>query len=76
MSLRKVPMKAGGGVKLKASLELDAGIHGNPESSTTTRHRPTEKLSEDTYQPVYSPRPTKREGKGREGKETNWCTNA
>ena len=52
MSLRKVPMKAGGGVKWKASLELDAGIHGNPESSTTTRHRPTEKLSEDTYQPL------------------------
>ena len=34
--------------------------------ATTTRHRPTEKLSEDTYQPLYSPRPTKREG--REGK--------
>ena len=32
MSLGKVPVKAGGGAKWKASLELDAGIHGNPES--------------------------------------------
>ena len=35
-------------------------------AATTTTHRPTEKLSEDTYQSLYSPRPTKREG--REGK--------
>ena len=35
-------------------------------AATTTWHHHTETLSGDTYQPVYLPRPAKREG--REGK--------
>ena len=51
-------MKAGGGAKRNASLEQGAQV----STATTTRHRHTEKLSGDTYQPPYSPRPVKREG--------------
>ena len=51
-------MKAGGGAKRNASLEQGAQV----STATTTRHRHTEKLSGDTYQPLYSPRPAKREG--------------
>ena len=54
-------MKAGGGAKLNASLEQGVQV----STATTTRHRHTEKLSGDTYQPLYSPRPVKRGGRGR-----------
>ena len=43
------------------------GIHGNPESGNHHQARHTEKLSGDTYQPVYLPWPAKREGRGGEG---------
>ena len=59
-------MKAGGGAKRNASLEQRAQIStATQRAATTTRHRHTEKLSGDTYQPLYSPRPDKREGRGR-----------
>ena len=54
-------MKAGGGAKRNASLEQGAQV----STATTTTHSHTEKLSGDTYQPFYSPRPEKREGRGR-----------
>ena len=54
-------MKVGGGAKRNASLEQGAQV----STATTPRHRHTEKLSGDTYQPLYSPRPVKREGRGR-----------
>mgnify|MGYP006973398549 CR=1 FL=1 len=40
-------------------------------AATTTRHRHTEKLSGDTYQPVYLPWPAKREGRGGANCRTN-----
>ena len=41
-------------------------------AATTTRYRHTEKLSGDTYQPVYLPWLAKREERG----GANGCTNA
>ena len=62
-------MKAGGGAKRNASIKQGTQV----STATTTRHRHTDKLSGDTtYQPVYLPWPTKREGRG----GTNCCTNA
>ena len=56
-------MKAGGGAKRNASLEQGAQVSmATRRVATTTRHRHTEKLSGDTYQPLYSPRLAKREG--------------
>ena len=56
-------MKAGGGAKRNASLEQGLKVStATQRAATTTRHRHTEKLSGDTYQPLYSPRPAKREG--------------
>ena len=40
-------------------------------AATTTRHCHTEKLSGDTYQPVYLPLPAKREGRGGENCHTS-----
>ena len=63
MSLEEVPMKAGGGAKQNASLEQGVQVStATQRAATTTRHHHTEKLSGDTYQPLYSPRPVKREG--------------
>ena len=63
MSLEEVPMKAGGGAKRNASLEQGAQVSmATQRTASTTRHHHTEKLSGDTYQPLYSPRPVKREG--------------
>ena len=59
-------MKVGGGAKRNAGLEQSAQVStATQRAATTTRHGHTEKLSEDTYQPQYSPRPAKREGRGR-----------
>ena len=59
-------MKAGGGAKRNASLKQGVQISmATQRAATTTKHRHTEKLSGDTYQPLYSPRPAKREGRGR-----------
>ena len=56
-------MKAGGGVKQIASIMQDRQVStATQRAATTTRHRHTEKLSGDTYQPVYLPWPVKREG--------------
>ena len=67
-------MKAGGGAKRNANLEQGAQVStATQRPATTTRHRHTEKLSGDTYQPLYSPRPAKREGRGR-GKLSHKCT--
>ena len=56
-------MKAGGGAKRNASLEQGAQVSmATQRAVTTTWHRHTEKLSGDIYQPLYSPRPAKREG--------------
>ena len=64
MSLGKVPMKAGGGAKRNASIEQGTQVSkASQRAATTTRHRHTEKLSGDTYQPVYLPWPAKREGR-------------
>ena len=58
-------MKAGGGAKRNASTEQGTQVSMATQSAaTTTRHRHTEKLSGDTYQPVYLPWPAIR---GREG---------
>ena len=55
MSLEEVPMKAGGGAKRNASLEQGVQVStATQRAATTTRHRHTEKLSGDTYQPLYS----------------------
>ena len=63
MSLEEVPVKAGGGAKWNASLEQGAQVSmATQRAASTTRHHHTEKLSGDTYQPLYSPRPVKREG--------------
>ena len=58
MSLGKVPTKVGGGAKQIASLQQGAQV----STATTTGHRHTENLSGNTYQPLYSPRPAKRNG--------------
>ena len=59
-------MKAGGGAKRNASLEQGTQVStATQRAATTNRHRHTEKLSGDTYQPLYSPRLAKREGTGR-----------
>ena len=56
-------MKVGGGAKQNASLEQGAQVStATQRAATPTWHRHTEKLSGDTYQPLYSPRPAKREG--------------
>ena len=70
-------MKAGGGAKQNVSLEQGAQVSmATQRAATTTRHRHTEKLSGDTYQPLYSPRPEKREERGREEEGANCCTKA
>jgi len=66
MSLGKVPMKAGGGAKQNASLEQGAQLSTTTQrGATITRHHHTEKLSGESYQPLYSPGPRKRQGSGR-----------
>ena len=56
-------MKAGGGAKRNVSVEQGTQVStATQRAATTTRHRHTEKLSGDTYQPVYLPQPAKREG--------------
>ena len=63
MSLGKVPVKAGGGAKRNASIEQGTQVStATQRAATTTRHRHTEKLSRDNYQPVYLQSPAKREG--------------
>ena len=57
MGLGKVPIKAGGGAKWNVSIKQGTQVF----TATTTRHRHTEKLSGDTYQPVYLPWPAKRQ---------------
>ena len=53
-------MKAGGGAKQNASLEQGAQVStATLRAATTTRHHHTEKLTGDTYQPLYSPRPAR-----------------
>ena len=55
-------MKAAGDAKQNTSLKQGAQVStATKRVATATRHRHTEKLSEDTYQPQYSPRPAKRE---------------
>ena len=72
MNLGKVPMKAGGGAKRNASIEQGMQVSkATQRAATTTRHHHTEKLSGDTYQPVYLPRPAKREGRGGVNCRTN-----
>ena len=72
MSLGKVPMKAGGDAKWNASVKQGMQVStATQRAATTTRHRHTEKLRGDTYQPVYLPRPAKREGRGRANCRTN-----
>ena len=63
MSLEGVPVKAAGGAKWNVSLEQRTQVSmATQRAATTTRHCHSEKLSGDTYQPLYSPRPEKREG--------------
>ena len=72
MSLEKVSMKVGGGAKWNASIEQGMQVSTETQrAATTTRHRRTDKLSGDTYQPVYLPWSAKREGRGGAN-----CTNA
>ena len=66
-------MKAGGDAKRIVSVMQGTQVSmATQRVAFTTRHHHTEKLSGDTYQPVYLPWPAKREG--REG--ANCCTNA
>ena len=63
-------MKGGGGA-IKRNTSIKQGMQVSTATqrvATTTRHRHTEKLSGDAYQPVYLPWPAKREGRGGEGK--------
>ena len=63
--LGKVPMKDGGGAKQNVSIEQGTQVSmATQRAATTTRHHCTDKLSGDTYQPVYLPWPAKREGRG------------
>ena len=56
-------MKAGGGAKRNGSIEQGTQVTtATQRAASTARHRHTEKLSGDTYQPVYLPWPAKREG--------------
>ena len=56
-------MKAGGGAKQNARLKQGVQVSTATQRATiATRHHHTEKLSGDPYQPLYSPRPAKREG--------------
>ena len=67
-----MPMKAGGGARRNASVEQGTQVStATQRAATTTRHRHTEKLSGDTYQPVYLPQPAKREGRGGANCHTN-----
>ena len=69
-------MKAGGGFKQDVSLVSRVRryrLQLRDQAETTTRHRNTEKLNGDTYKPLYSPMPTKKEGK--EGPGTTCHTN-
>jgi len=60
-----VPMKVGGGAKRNVSIEQGTQVSkATQRAATTTRHRHTDKLSGDTYQPVYLPWRARREGKG------------
>ena len=71
-------MKAGGGAKRNASIEQGTQVStATQRAATTTRHRHTNKLSGNTYQPVYLPWPAEREGRGGEGrgKLPHKCTN-
>ena len=57
-----MPLKAGGGAKRNVNLEQGTQVSAATQrAATTTSHRHTEKLRGDTYQPVYLPRPAKRE---------------
>ena len=59
-------MKAGGGAKQNVSLEQGVQVSMAMQgAATATRQHHTEELSGDTYQLLYSPRSTKREGRGR-----------
>ena len=71
-------MKAGGGAKQNATIELGMQVStATQRAATTTRHRHTEKLSGDTYQPVNLPWPAKREGRGKQPhKYTNTSSNS
>ena len=72
MSLGKVPMKVSGGTKRNASVMQGTQVStATQRVAFTTRHRHTEKLSGDTYQPVYLPWPAKREGRGGANCHTN-----
>ena len=65
-------MKAGGGAKQNASIEQGTQVSmATQRAATTTRHHHTDKLSGDTYQPVYLPWPAKREGRGGANCRTN-----
>ena len=65
-------MKAGGGAKRNASIKQGTQVStATQRVATTTRHRHTDKLSGDTYQPVYLPWPAKREGRGGANCRTN-----
>ena len=67
-----MPMKAGGGAKRNASIKQGTQVStATPRVATTTRHRHTDKLSGDTYQPVYLPWPATREGRGGANCRTN-----
>ena len=57
-------MKAGGGAKRNASLKQGAQVStATQRAATTTVGTVTPRNSvENTYQPLYSPRPAKREG--------------
>ena len=66
-------MKVGSGAKRNGSIEQGMQVSmATQRVATTTRHRHTDKLSGDTYQPVYLPWPAKREGT----RGANCCTNA
>jgi len=69
MSLGKVPIyECRCGAKRNAILELGAQLSTVTQRvATTTRHCHTEKLSGDTCQPLYSPKPAKEGGWERHG---------
>ena len=65
-------MKAGGGAKRNASIEQGTQVStATQRAATTARHCHTDRLSGDTYQPVYLPWPAKREGRGGANCRTN-----
>ena len=68
-------MKAGGGAKRNASIEQGTQVStATQRAATPTRHRHTENLSGDTYQPVYLTTASQERGEGRGG--ANCRTNA